>query len=59
MKVEVLKRFVQGGVVVRHPGEVLEVSPEVAEQLVERGIVKRIKPPRKRKEPSEDKAASP
>jgi|GEM_PF-3127028 len=49
MKIEVLKRFVEGGVLVRHPGEVLEVSPEVGERLVERGIAKPVKPP-KRKE---------
>jgi len=48
MKIEVVERFVHGGAV-RHPGEVLEVSPEMAEELVERGIVKPVKPP-KRKE---------
>lgn len=55
MKVKVVKRFVERGVVVRHPGEVLEVSPETAEQLIERGIAKSVEP-RKRKEPTEDKA---
>ena len=55
MKIEVLKRFVEGGVRVRHPGEVLEVSPETAERLVERGIAKLVKPP-KRKEKEEGKA---
>jgi len=57
-KIRVLKRFVERGVLVRHPGEVLEVSPEAAEQLIERGIAKAVES-RKRKEPAEDKALRP
>ena len=55
MKIEVLEYFVEGGVKVRRPGEVLEVSPEEGERLVERGIAKPIKSP-KRKEKEERKA---
>jgi len=48
MKIEVVERFVHGGAV-RHPREVLEVSPEEGERLIELGIAKPVKPP-KRKE---------
>lgn len=58
MKVKVLERFVERGVVVRHPGEILEVSPETAEELIERGVAKAVES-RKRKEPAEDKALRP
>jgi len=46
MKIEVVKRFVYGGVRVVHPGEVLDVEPEEGERLVERGIAKPVKPPK-------------
>ena len=46
MKVKVVARFVHRGVRVRYPGEVLEVSPEEGERLVERGIAKPVKPPK-------------
>jgi len=48
MKIEVVQRFVHRGAV-RYPGEVLEVSSETGEELVERGVAKPTKPP-KRKE---------
>ena len=50
MKIKVLARFVHRGVRVRHPGEVLDVSPETAERLVERGIAKPVKPPKRKEE---------
>lgn len=65
MKVKVIERFVERGVVVRQPGEVLEVSPKTAEELIERGVVKpvesrtKVGPLGKRKEPAEDKAVRP
>jgi len=58
MKVEVVQRFVERGVVVRHPGEIIDVPPETAERLIERGIAKPVES-RKRKEPIEDKALRP
>jgi len=55
MKIEVLKRFVEGGVLVRYPGEVLEVTPEEGEPLVERGIAKEVKPPKPKAKKDEGK----
>jgi len=55
MKIEVVTYFVEGGVKVRCPGEVLEVSQEEGERLVERRVAKPVKPP-KRKEVKEGKA---
>jgi len=49
MKIKVVQRFVYGGVRVRYPGEILEVSPEEGERLVERGIAKEVKPPKPKK----------
>lgn len=49
MKIEVFHYFVEKAVKVRHPGDILEVSPEEGERLIERGIAKSVKPP-KRKE---------
>ena len=57
MKVQVIRRFVEKGAV-RHPGEILEVSPETGKELIEKGIVKAIES-RKRKNPTEDKALRP
>jgi len=57
MKVKVLKGF-WDRCLARHPGEIIEVSPETAEQLIESGLAKAVKS-RKRKEPSEDKALRP
>ena len=54
MKIEVLARFVEGGVRVRHPGEVLDVSPETAERLVERGIAKPVESPKRKKKDEGD-----
>jgi len=59
MKIKVVKRFVERGVLVRHPGEVLEVTPEIGEQLVERGIAKLVKPPKRKETESEEDAALP
>jgi len=42
MKVRVIDRFVDKGRVVRHPGEVVEVSRETAAKLVRRGIVEPV-----------------
>ena len=59
MKIEVLHYFVEGGVLVRRPGEVLEVSPKEGEPLVERGIAKEVEPPkRKAKKDEGDLTAS-
>lgn len=38
MKVRVIDRFVDKGRVIRHPGEVVDVSLETAAKLVQRGI---------------------
>ena len=57
MKVKVVVRFVEKDVV-RHPGEVLELSSSIARRLIESGVVKPVES-RKRKEPSEDKARRP
>jgi len=58
MKVEVIHRFVEGGVVIRYPGEILDLPPRMAKQLIERGTVKAVET-RKRKGPEEDKALRP
>lgn len=39
MKVRVLDRFVAKGRVIRYPGEIIDISREMAGRLVERGIV--------------------
>jgi len=39
MKVKVLDRFVAKGRVIRFPGEVIDVSLEMAHRLIQRGIV--------------------
>lgn len=58
MKVKVIHRFVERGVVIRYPGEILDIPPKTAERLIERGTVKAVEV-RKRKEPAEDKALRP
>jgi len=39
MKVRVLDRFVAKGRIIRYPGEIINISREMAHRLVERGIV--------------------
>lgn len=42
MKVKVLDRFVAKGRVIRFPGEIIDVSLEMARRLIDRGIVEPI-----------------
>jgi len=42
MKVKVLDRFVAKGRVIKYPGEIIDVSPEMAHRLIQRGIVEPI-----------------
>lgn len=39
MKVRVVDRFVGKGRVIRYPGEIIDVSFEMADKLIQRGIV--------------------
>ena len=39
MKVKVLDRFVGKGRVIIYPGEIIDISPEMADKLILRGIV--------------------
>jgi len=42
MKVRVLQRFVAKGRVIKHPGEIIDVSQEMAKNLIWRGIARPI-----------------